>query len=167
MGELNDNKNHETILRAVSRIEGDNIYYIICGKGPKAEYLENLAEELGMRDRLILAGFRRDTAEIYKSCDIFAFPSKREGLPVALMEAMASGMPCVVSDIRGNTDLIKDGEEGLVCDAKKSDDFAEKIELLIKNKELRELLAKNSDKKIQEFSVAVCHKQMKEIYKIQ
>ena len=59
-----------------------------------------------------MLGFRKDIPEILSQSDIFVFPSLREGLPVSLMEAMASGLPCIVSDIRGNKDLIDNGKGG-------------------------------------------------------
>lgn len=65
-----------------------------------------------MKERVSLLEFRLDVIEICKSTDILVFPSLQEGLPVALMEAMACGLPCVASKIRGNTDLLKDGLGG-------------------------------------------------------
>ena len=135
VGELNDNKNHETVLRAIAKLEKKDIVYIICGQGSKKEYLEELAKELGMEKRLILPGYRTDVAEIYKCCDVFVFPSKREGLPVSVMEALVSGLPCVASKIRGNVDLIRDGENGFLCSAEDSNAFAENIELILKNRD--------------------------------
>lgn len=106
VGELNDNKNHKVVIQALSKL-ADNIHYIICGAGVLKKEYEKLAKELQVENRLHLLGYRSDVISIMKSCDIFVFPSKREGLSVALMEAMACGLPCVVSDIRGNVDLIE------------------------------------------------------------
>lgn len=78
----------------------ENYYYIIVGKGKLAEEL--LA--LDKTNRLRLLGYREDVRELLWSSDVFVFPSLQEGLPVALMEAMAAGLPCVASDIRGNID---------------------------------------------------------------
>lgn len=166
VGELNDNKNHETVLRAIASLDRKDIVYVICGKGGKKEYLENLAKELGMEDRLILAGFRTDVAEIYKCCDIFAFPSKREGLPVSVMEAMAAGLPCVVSDIRGNNDLIKDGENGFLCSPITVDAFADKILRLLKDIELRKKIGEDNQEFAKKFSLENSISEMKKIYGI-
>jgi len=106
VGELNRNKNHEVILRAMSLLNDPNIHYAIAGTGNLREYLLSLSEELGIRDHVHLLGYRGDVAELYRAADVFVFPSFREGLSVSLMEAMASGLPCLVSDIRGNRDLI-------------------------------------------------------------
>jgi glycosyltransferase involved in cell wall biosynthesis len=85
----------------------ENVWYVICGQGPLQDEDMELADKLGVGDRVVLAGYRTDVKDFYDMADIFVLPSYQEGLSVALMEAMASGLPCVVSDIRGNADLIK------------------------------------------------------------
>ncbi len=104
VGELNTNKNHETVIRAIKDI--DNVHYLIAGEGDLHQYLDGIISELNLTDRVNLLGFRNDILELCAMADIFVFPSIREGLPVSVMEAMASGLPCVVTKIRGNTDLI-------------------------------------------------------------
>ncbi|MBQ9756838.1 MAG: glycosyltransferase family 4 protein [Clostridia bacterium] len=166
VGELNENKNHETVLRAIASLDRKDIVYVICGKGGKKEYLETLAKELGMEDRLVLAGFRTDVHEIYKCCDMFAFPSKREGLPVSVMEAMASGLPCVVSDIRGNNDLIKDGENGFLCSPITADEFRKNIGVLIDTPGVCTTIEKNNIKDVKLFGIDNVKKEMYEIYNL-
>ncbi|PKY93789.1 glycosyltransferase family 4 protein [Facklamia hominis] len=112
VGELNDNKNHQIVIKALAEINDPRAHYIICGKGDNRDKLLKLAEELNISDKIHLLGFRKDIPEILSQSDIFVFPSLREGLPVSLMEAMASGLPCIVSDIRGNKDLIDNGKGG-------------------------------------------------------
>ena len=73
---------------------------------------KKFSQKSGIDKQVHLLGYRRDIAEICKASDLFAFPSYREGLSVALMEAMASGLPIICSDIRGNRDLIIDGKGG-------------------------------------------------------
>ena len=73
---------------------------------------EELAQELGVSNQLHLLGFRTDVKELFKMADFFAHPSYREGLSVAVMEAMANGLPVICTEIRGNTDLIEDGKGG-------------------------------------------------------
>lgn len=112
VGELNKNKNHEVVIRALAKLHRPNVKYLLVGQGTLKEYLENLAKKLGVENQVIFLGFRKDVAEIYKIADIFVFPSKREGLSVALMEALASGLFCIASDIRGNEDLVSHGRNG-------------------------------------------------------
>lgn len=103
VGELNENKNHETVIRAIADTD---IHYMIAGQGNAEHRLRALISELNMSDRVKLLGFRKDIGELCAAADAFVFPSYREGLSVALMEAMASGLPVVCSRIRGNTDLV-------------------------------------------------------------
>ncbi len=104
VGELISRKNQETLIRAVAEME--DVYLTIAGSGVLLEFLTDLIKELGIDNRVKLLGYRKDIVELCKACDIFAFPSFQEGLPVSLMEAMASGLPIVCSRIRGNIDLI-------------------------------------------------------------
>lgn len=107
VGELNKNKNHEIVIRALKAINSqDNIHYIIAGQGILRRHLLDLVESYGLMDKVHLLGFRSDVIELLKSSDYFVFPSLREGLPVALMEAMACDLPVIGSKIRGNRDLI-------------------------------------------------------------
>lgn len=112
VGELNKNKNHEIVLRAMAQLGRSDLHYVIAGRGTLKEYLEKLAKELGISSRLHLLGFRTDVKELFKMADFFVHPSFREGLSVAVMEAMANGLPVICSEIRGNTDLIDDNKGG-------------------------------------------------------
>ena len=106
VGELNENKNHQIVIRALAELKNPNVHYMIAGKGPLHDYLPDLAKKLGVADQVHLLGYRDDVAELYKTADKYVLPSKREGLNVSLLEAVASGLPCIVSRIRGNVDLI-------------------------------------------------------------
>lgn len=112
VGELNKNKNHEVVVQALAGIKDRNIVYMIAGEGNQKEHLKTLAEENGVSLRLL--GFREDICALLEAADVFAFPSKREGLSVSVMEAMFMKKTVIASKIRGNTDLIKDGENGLL-----------------------------------------------------
>jgi len=114
VGELNKNKNHETVIKAIAQLRDQRIYYAICGQGRLEAHLRKLSFELGIQDQVKLLGYRSDIPEIYKAADLFIFPSYREGLPVSLLEAMASGLPIICSDIRGNRDLMKNNKNSLM-----------------------------------------------------
>lgn len=90
----------------MSQIKDKNFIYLICGRGVLKEYLHNLTKQLGLESKVKFLGFRKDIAEICKTADLFIFPSYQEGLPVALMEAMACELPVIASNVRGNRDLI-------------------------------------------------------------
>ena len=164
VGELNDNKNHETILRAIARLDRKDIIYVICGQGNKKEYLKNLAKELGMEERLILAGFRTDVAEIYKCCDIFAFPSLREGLGMEALESMASGLPVIGSNIHGINDYLIDNETGFKCSPLNVEAFVDLIQKLANDKGLRDRIGVNNKEYVNKFSLENSISRTKEIY---
>lgn len=117
VAEMTANKNHITILKALALLkekgELGNIHYLICGRGEMWASLEQSAKELGISDHVNFLGYRTDAPELYKASDLFAFVTFREGLSVALMEAMSSGMAIVCAKIRGNTDLIEDNVSGV------------------------------------------------------
>ena len=108
VGELNENKNHSTVIRALAKADIANSYYLICGEGKLKQQHFELAQKLGISEKVKLLGFRTDVSEILRACDCFVFPSFREGLSVSLMEAMAAGLPCIASRIRGNVDLLEE-----------------------------------------------------------
>ncbi len=161
VGELNKNKNHEAVIRAIAELRNSKIKYAICGKGLLKEYLEELAEKLGVRNQLFLLGFRTDVIEICKSADVFVFPSKREGLSVALMEAMACGLPCVISRIRGNTDLINECG-GYGFDVSNKDTLIKKLKEVIKKGSLYK--SNDKEKKILQFDTKNVNNMMTNIY---
>ena len=110
VGELSDRKNHVVVIEAMKQLvqRHSQLRYFICGQGEKKQELQQLIRKYHLEDHVKLLGFRTDVAELCQAADVFVFPSKQEGLPVALMEAMACGVPVVCSRIRGNTDLIQE-----------------------------------------------------------
>ncbi|MFL0268929.1 glycosyltransferase family 4 protein [Candidatus Clostridium radicumherbarum] len=165
VGQLNKNKNHETILRGMAKLNNPNIYCIICGQGKLENYLERLINELGLVKQVKLMGYRRDIDEISKAADMFAFLSYREGLSVALMEAMAAGLPIVCSNIRGNNDLIEEGNGGYLIKPNDTDSFARSIKRLFENPELRVKLGEFNKKAIKKCDINNIKKSMEEIYR--
>lgn len=109
-GEMIPRKNQEVLFQMLARMkdEAENLHLLLCGHGELNEYLHELADELGIADRISFLGYREDMAEVFQASDIFLFPSFQEGLPRAMLEAMASGLPVICSEIRGNTDLMGD-----------------------------------------------------------
>lgn len=133
VGELNHNKNHRVVIEALAQLERRDIRYIICGTGPLMESHRQLAESLGVGNQLILAGFRNDVADIYRAADIFVFPSLREGLPVAVLEAMASGLPAIVTNIRGSRDLVDTESYGAIVATNNIEAFSKAIRRVCSN----------------------------------
>ena len=163
-GELYDIKNHITLIQAVHRLINLIVKYLICGQGPLKNELLNLVQELGLEHQVMLFGYRTDIIEINHIADVFVFPSFREGLSVALMEAMACGLPVVCSDIRGNRDLIEDGKGGFLVVPEDVEGFAKSLESLLEKPNLTEGMGKHNLVRVRDFGINVVLKQMKDIY---
>jgi len=166
VGELNDNKNHEVVIRALANINTKNVKYIICGKGPLDNYLKDLCFKLNVDDQVIFMGYRDDIVEMCKISDIFIFPSYREGLSVSLMEAMATGLPIICSNIRGNIDLVDDDKGGILLDPRDDKGFGNAICRLIESEDLIKKFGEYNSNKVNLFSKDMIFEKMSEIYKI-
>ena len=132
IGELSKNKNHEILIRALAKLKNEDIHLLIAGEGILQKKLMRLAKRFKVDKQIHFLGYRYDIATLCHTVDLYAHPSYREGLPVALMEAMASGLPVVCSDIRGNRDLI-DENGGIRCAPYDADAFARAIDFHIQN----------------------------------
>jgi len=164
-GDINKNKNHEIIIRAISQLENSNLYYIIAGEGELESYLNSLIHSLKLEKNVKLIGYRNDIAELYKISDIFCFPSYREGLSVALMEAMSAGLPVICSKIRGNMELIQDGKNGILCNPASVEDFTKAINIIIHDDKKRAAMGSFSKEYVKKFDIHVVDKMMRDIYK--
>ena len=164
VGELNKNKNHEVVIKAISKLNNPKVKYLICGQGSLESYLENLIEEQGLTEQVKLMGFRRDIVQLYNASNLFVFPSMREGLSVALMEAMACGLPVVCSKIRGNTDLIKQDAGGYLVHFKDVEMFSKSILKILEKPELAKKMAEYNRERIKEFSIEKSREKMEDIY---
>lgn len=164
VGELNNNKNHQIIVDAVAKLHNDKIHYFIAGEGSEKENLVLLAEKLGVVNQLHLLGFRTDVEQLLRIMDVYCLPSIREGLNVSLMEAMASGLLCVASKIRGNVDLIKNGVTGFLCDPFDVDDVTSAMINVI---ELQSELTYNDNKNLIDgkYSKHTVNSIMEDLYK--
>lgn len=164
MGDLVPRKNYAVAIDAISKCTDKSIHYLLAGVGPELENLKKLAKEKGVSERIHFLGFRPDIKELLQISDIFLFTTLQEGLPRSMMEAMASGLPCVVSKIRGNVDLIKDGEGGYLVPANDADAFAGKLDELSENRALCESMSKKNLERIKDFDIEKVREKMREIY---
>ncbi len=114
-GRLHPQKNLDTLLDAWPRVAAaTNANLILVGHGPERERLEQRAEDLGIRHRIQFTGAVSDPAAVLRAADIFVLPSVAEGMSNSLLEAMATGLPCLATDIGGNIDLLQGGVGRLV-----------------------------------------------------
>lgn len=183
-GELIKRKNHEAIIRAVAELKQKSaasseplpldFHYVICGHGVLDGYLQQMAEELQVSDSISFLGYREDMMEIFQIADIFIFPSFQEGLPMALLEAMAYGLPVICSDIRGSRDLMgKCAVQSLdYCDGgimvKRADDvsaYNQAIRQLLQDRNLMQEMGEKNSHRAKEFSDKLVKSTMEKIYR--
>lgn len=167
IGELNKNKNHEIVLKAIAELKNSSIKYMIAGKGELKEYLIDMSKNLGISNQLQLLGFRQDIPELLNSSDLYILPSLREGLNVSLMEAMSAGLPIIASNIRGNVDLIKHKTTGLLFDSSDYNLLSLEISTIYTNAQLHEKISKENHKIIQKFDSKKINQIMINIYKME
>lgn len=105
VGELNKNKNQALILKALHQINNPKLKLLICGQGKYEKQLKHLIKKLHLEAQVFMLGYRQDIIKLLKLSDVFVFPSHREGLSVAAMQAIACNKLCFLSKIRGNVDL--------------------------------------------------------------
>lgn len=135
-------KGIDRLLKAFSKITDRSWRLEIAGsQGPETDNLIKQAKTLGIYDRLNLLGARKDIDRIYSYSSIFVLPSRSEGLPNALIEAMAHGMPCISFDINaGPSDVIEHEVNGVLVEDGNIDALSKRIDELIQNKEKRDAL---------------------------
>ncbi|MEX2364023.1 MAG: glycosyltransferase family 1 protein, partial [Balneolaceae bacterium] len=134
-----------TFVHSVQQVAAKNkrVKALIVGDGPIKKELQELMPEAHY------AGFLEgeDLAKAYASSDIFMFPSHTETFGNVTLEAMSSGLPCIVADATGSKSLVEDGVNGFLAKPENKTDFAKKLELIVSNQELREKMAASSREK--------------------
>lgn len=168
--EFTPNKNQKTVIEAIEQLHNPNIYFVMCGIGEKKAELEQYVKEHGLEEHIRFVGFRNDLHEILQTSDCFVLSSFREGLSVALMEAMAEGLPVVCGRIRGNVDLIKDGKGGILVSPENKEDYEAAFRKLyeMKQKEFQkfENIGLNNRNKVEAFSKETVDPIMKKVYQV-
>lgn len=167
VAEMTKNKNHSTVLKALAMLKDEpefaSMRYLICGRGENEQNLRQEAEDLGITDHVVFLGYRHDVPDLLRCSDLFAFMSFREGLPVALMEAMSSGMAVVCSEIRGNTDLVENGAQGVIAE-NTPEGVADAVLDLYRNPDKRRMLGEAAAEKVKDFDQKNVHRKMRDIY---
>lgn len=164
VGNLIKRKNQVVLIEAMKKINNPHLHLFICGDGQCLNELKEKANELGIPKQVHFLGFRKDVEKLCGTADLFLFASRQEGLPVAVMEAMACGLPIVASKIRGNTDLIDNGKGGYLIQPTDTEGFAMAIVSVINNSEKAKLMEDYNLKKIKEYSTEKVMEQMEELY---
>lgn len=154
VGELQTRKNHEVIIRAIAKLNDPSIQYVICGRGKLLDKLTKLAESLGIQKQVSFLGYRNDVPEIMRAADIYAHPSKREGLGLASLEAMACGLPLVTSNVQGIPDYVVNGVTGFMCAPTDVDSFVKHIHILISKPDLLKNISNTNVIQAEKYAIA-------------
>lgn len=136
---LNRLKDHATALRAMKLLSADVplVRLVLVGDGEERAALEALTAELGLRDRVIFVGMRKNVAELLGAADLFLLSSISEGIPLTLLEAMAAGLPCAATRVGGIPEVIVDGQTGLLAAPSDPRDLADKLRTMLSDASLR------------------------------
>lgn len=164
--ELNGNKNHKIIIQAIAKANKNDIFYSICGKGTNENQLKEMICEYHLEKQIRLLGFRTDMEEILQTADVFAFPSIREGLGIAAVEALACGVPLIVADNRGTREYAEDGYNAIVCGADDEIAFTAAIKKLYSVDAYRNMLATHCRECARRFSTEETTGAMRRIYQV-
>ncbi|MEX2625717.1 MAG: GNAT family N-acetyltransferase [Ilumatobacteraceae bacterium] len=149
-------KDYPNLLRAARLLADPDVAVrvVAVGQGPQEAEVRALRDELGVSDRVVLTGFRDDAVRVMGACDAFALASQWEGLPVAIMEALALGLPIVATNVGGMAEELTDDVDALLVPPRDPDALAAAIERLVTDDDLRTRLAAASRAKAAEFDVA-------------
>ena len=164
--ELNENKNQGQMLRALRRLkdEGRRVICVFAGDGRKADEYRGLAAQLGLRAEAVFAGYRSDMAALYAAADAVALLSRREGLPLSVLEAMASERPVVGTGVRGIRDLVEDGTTGLIVGVDDVEATVRALRTLSNNPDMRRRLGEAGRRKAARYDVKEIRRRMAAIY---
>lgn len=165
VAELIERKNFKQIIDAVGRIKSDkNIYCLIVGEGRLEDNLKEYVKYNKLDKRIVFMGFRFDIPKLLNICDVLLLTSLHEGLPKAIMEAMAAGKPIIATDVRGNRDLVSNGENGYLVRVNDVNSTEECIEELLSLKTLRAAMGSKSRELIEKYSLKRVEEDMDKIY---
>lgn len=164
VGELNKRKNHSIVIKAITKISDSRVRYIICGEGPLKNKLSIQIEENGLNGRVKLLGYRSDIKELLSAADCFVFPSIREGLGLAAIEAMSEGVPLITSNAQGIKEYSKNGITGYVVNNNNDNEYKKAIIKMMNSKKNRELFQKNCINTSKKFDYAIVNKKIHRIY---
>ncbi len=139
VGRLHPQKGHDLLIDAMAPLlaKHPDLHVLIVGEGPSREKLQSQIVELGCREQVHLAGWRADIPEIMKACTVFALPSRWEGMPNVVLEAMAAGLPVVATEVEGVREVITDGVSGSIVQGDSAADFRSGLQNMLDDAALR------------------------------
>ena len=156
-------KGLEYIIKALPLVKG-KVKLLVVGKDDP-NYYKELASKLGVMDKTIFTGFVPDISEYYAASDLFVFPTLYEPFGLVITEALASGLPVIVSEFAGATDIMNDECEGLLLkDPTNPKEIAEKVNVLVEDENLRKQMSRNARKTVEKYSWDEVARKILEIY---
>ena len=131
--------------------ERSDVSFIVAGSGRDLKKVIRKTKKAGIQDRFIFVGQveKDQMIKLYQNAALFILPSYHEGLPTVILEAMSCGLPVVATDVRGNQDLVSNGENGILIPSRNPEKMAREISRLLEDDNLREKLGKNARKTIE------------------
>jgi glycosyltransferase involved in cell wall biosynthesis len=155
------------LISALYRIHQTHpdVWFVIVGDGPLRQQLQERLQGLGIADRTVLTGLRRDIPELLAAFDIFVLSSLWEGLPRVLPQAMAAGLPIVCTNAGGAADAVVDGGNGFLVDPYDPDQLAAKVDVLLRHHELRGRMGEEGRRRVPEFSAIKMVRQIDLLYR--
>jgi glycosyltransferase involved in cell wall biosynthesis len=152
-----EQKGHRHLIAALaarSRVEGDAIHLVLVGDGPLRSEIASDVHRAGLTDRVHLLGARSDVPRLLSAADAFVLPSLWEGLPMALLEAMAAGLPVIATSVSGTRQVVEDGRTGILVTPADSNALAQAISRVVADAALRGRLGRAARAHVRaEFSV--------------
>ena len=167
VGRLNPQKNFALFLDIAAQLAPrfPDLHFLLAGDGPEEQMLREKASALGIASRVTFSGYVADTRLVYLAADVLLMPSRYEGLPMTLLEAMAMGLPVVASKLDGIAEVIGDGAEGFLVPSDDAALFVERTAALLADSELSSRISKNARAKIEaSFSVERMTSAVEDIY---
>ncbi len=150
VSELTKNKGLDMLIRAVPYM-GLPVNIVLIGTGEERGRLELLANKLGIHERLIFTGFIKDARHLLKAFDIYVMPSRKEGLPYALLEAGLAGLPTVATNVGGIPDIIEDNVSGLLTHKNSPAEIGTAIESLLSRAHARVTFGKSLQSRVNKY----------------
>lgn len=165
-GEINENKNQKLLIDTVKILKDKikNICLLLPGNDLTNGEVEKYASDTGVENNVKFLGFRKDIPELLSISNISVSSSKREGLPVNLIEAMYMNNPIVATNCRGNRDLIEDNVNGFLVDNNSPEIFAEKILKIYNNDRIRDNFIKINKERVERYLVDNVLKEIIKVY---
>jgi len=159
-------KDHATLLRAAAQVRQaiPSVRFVLVGQGPLEAETRRLAGQLGLDQTVVFAGFRTDATRLMAGFDAFALSSTYEGLPIALIEAMAVGCPAVVTAVGGTPEVVADGVHGFLVPPRDPAALAAGLTRLLGDRALRDGLGEAAAARAQDFDIRTAVRRMEQVY---